>query len=36
MFFHGSEEIIIYMILAAMGAVVFFIVYLLIPKPIKR
>lgn len=36
MFLNESGEIAIYIILAAMGAVVFFVVYCLIPKPLNR
>jgi len=35
MFFFESGETIIYMIFAAIGIVIFFIVYVMIPKPIK-
>jgi len=36
MLFNEAEWIIIYMLLTAMGTVVFFVVYYLIPKPLKR
>jgi len=36
MFFYGASETVIYTILATMGIVVFFIVYIMIPRPVKK
>lgn len=36
MIFDELEKMIIYLIFATMGIVLFFIIYFLIPKPVKR